>query len=94
MITSFGVKQAEEASKFAVTAEQKKTVLATMAMLGIKNKIAQTVKKAKFKWLAKVAASDMRLRKLNKKYDKTNGVLTGQIEKLDIIRDTATAWTL
>ncbi len=94
MIMSFGVEQARQASKFAKTVEQKRTVLATMAMLGIKNKIAITVKKGRDKLLGKVARTDQKLDKLDKKYQKTTTVQTNQLNKLTDIRDISVEWTL
>jgi len=45
MIKTFGIEEAKEASKFATTPEQKRTVLATMAMLGVRNLITKTTTK-------------------------------------------------
>ncbi len=62
---TFGIKQAKEASKFAVTKEQKMTVLATLAMLGLRNVVSKGVAKVKRraeKEVTRLNADNIRLR--------------------------------
>lgn len=94
MIMSFGIKEAKEASKFAHTPEQRLTVLATMAMLGIKNKIKATVKKTRAKILSKAASNDNKIVRLNKKYDVCRVVERTQMAKLDEVTIIDAQWKL
>lgn len=94
MIKAFGIKEAQAASKFATTPEARRTVLATMAMLGIKNTLNKNVHKTRCKVLKAVGKNDKVIIKLNKKYDKARQVEKEQSYQLDDLSFTSAEWTL
>lgn len=98
MIKHFGVKEAKEASKFARTEEQKLTVLATMAMLGIKNNITKQLKKVQVKSGGKVTKGLKKVgkvrAKLHKAVEKQNKIDTVELNKIRETTDIYDIWTL
>ncbi|KKL55971.1 hypothetical protein LCGC14_2250060, partial [marine sediment metagenome] len=66
----------------------------TMAMLGIKNKIKETVKKVRAKILSKAASNDNKIAKLSEKYNKCLWAGKAQTKKLDDLTVTDGEWTL
>ncbi len=98
MIKKFGVKEAKEASKFARTSEQKLTVLATMAMLGIRNEIKVQLKKVQKKSGGKVTKGLIKVgkvrSKLHKAITKQNKIDTVELTKIRETTDIYDTWTI
>jgi hypothetical protein len=94
MIKKFGIKEAIASRKFAKTPEQKRTVLATMAMLGIKNCIAKQIKKGKVKANAKLATADLKAVKLHKKLRKQGRVTFDQQTEIKYLNTVNSDWEL
>ncbi len=94
MITKFGIKEAVAAGKFAKTKEQKLTVLATMAMLGIKNGIGKAIDKQRNKATTKLMASLTKAQKLRKKLTQQVTKDTVQTDNLSDLNDVQNNWVL
>ncbi len=94
MITRFGIKEAIAAGVFAKTREQKLTVLATMAMLGIKNGISKQIEKKRTKVVNKLVASRTKAKALNVKLEKLGAKDVKQTDTLFDLDDVSINWSL
>lgn len=92
MIKAFGIEQAKLASKFAKTVEQKKTVLATMAMLGIKNTLAKKIAKGRTKALNKIMVTTKKIKTIRAKLDKVAVKETEQVDRIEELNTVSLEW--
>lgn len=92
MIKEFGIKEAKEASKFAISDEQRKTVLATMAMMGLKNVISKQIVKAGNKAVAKIGICKTKVKTLHRKLDNVKGKESVQLDRLTEVSAIGIDW--
>lgn len=88
----FGIKEANEAAKFATTSEQKRTVLAVVGMLGMTVKLGAEIKKKINELTAKAVKKHEKVNKLAKKVTVANRKINSINNDIDKIIDTEANW--
>lgn len=94
MIKKFGVKEADLASKLFLTTAERKTVLKTLKLLGIKNVLQAQLAKAQRRIFKAVGKNDIAICKLTKLHDEKKKIEREKLAELDNVGVTKAMWTL